>query len=70
MKRLTNTPFSKDNIIDYQYIQRPYSKPKLEKLGDIRSITLGGTPGAGESNNPAVAREPKITGDLPDDYFG
>jgi hypothetical protein len=26
-----------------------YQKPKLEVLGDVRSVTLGGSPGLGES---------------------
>jgi hypothetical protein len=29
--------------------RKPYLKPRLEELGDLRSITLGGSPGAGDS---------------------
>lgn len=29
----------------------PYSAPRLEALGDIRELTLGGTPGSGDSVN-------------------
>ncbi|MCI0417312.1 lasso RiPP family leader peptide-containing protein [bacterium] len=29
--------------------RRPYKTPKLIKYGDIRSLTLGGTPGSGDS---------------------
>ncbi len=28
---------------------RPYATPRLEALGDIRDITLGGSPGQGDS---------------------
>jgi hypothetical protein len=31
---------------------KPYLKPRLEELGDLRNLTLGPTPGAGESGNP------------------
>ena len=32
-----------------------YSPPKLEKLGDLRTITLGGSPGTGDlSGNPLI----------------
>jgi hypothetical protein len=30
-------------------VKKPYEKPTLEILGDLRSITLGGSPGYGES---------------------
>jgi hypothetical protein len=29
--------------------RKRYTKPHLENLGDLRSLTLGGSPGAGES---------------------
>ena len=32
--------------------RRPYLAPKLEVLGDIRDLTLGSTPGAGDSTPP------------------
>jgi len=28
---------------------KPYERPALRELGDVRGITLGGSPGAGES---------------------
>lgn len=31
--------------------RKPYSAPKLELYGDIRSLTLGGSPGVGDSGN-------------------
>jgi len=32
--------------------RKPYHKPELEVLGDVRSLTLGGSFGTGESGNP------------------
>lgn len=32
--------------------RRPYIAPKLEVLGDIRDLTLGSSPGAGDSTPP------------------
>jgi hypothetical protein len=29
--------------------RKPYRKPQLGSLGDLRSLTLGGSPGTGES---------------------
>lgn len=30
-------------------VRRPYVSPRLVELGDLRSLTLGGSPGAGDS---------------------
>lgn len=30
-------------------LHKPYSKPILEELGDLRSLTLGGSPGVNDS---------------------
>ena len=32
--------------------RKPYRTPRLEALGDLRSLTLGGSIGSGESGNP------------------
>jgi hypothetical protein len=32
----------------------PYHAPRLDVLGDIRDLTLGPTPGLGDSGNPAL----------------
>jgi hypothetical protein len=29
--------------------RKPYRKPHLDKLGDLRTLTLGGSPGTGDS---------------------
>jgi hypothetical protein len=29
--------------------RKPYLAPKLEEIGDLRSLTLGGTPGTGDT---------------------
>jgi hypothetical protein len=36
--------------------KKPYSTPKLQIYGDIRDLTLGPTPGNGESGNVLVYR--------------
>ncbi|MDD2921322.1 MAG: lasso RiPP family leader peptide-containing protein [Anaerolineales bacterium] len=32
-----------------EQIRKPYCKPLLEDLGDLRALTLGGSPGCGDS---------------------
>ena len=34
----------------------PYMAPRLENLGEIRELTLGGSPGAGDSGSPTAKR--------------
>ena len=41
--------------------RKPYSKPQLEMLGDLRNLTLGGSPGSGDSSNAGV-QNPTIIG--------
>jgi hypothetical protein len=36
--------------------RRLYRKPKLEELGDLRTLTLGGSPGAGDSGAPMLQK--------------
>ena len=38
--------------------KRSYSRPELERYGDIRGMTMGGSPGVGESAIPGF-RNPK-----------
>jgi len=38
--------------------RKPYNSPKLEELGDIREITLGGSPGVGDSGNFSTEKPP------------
>jgi len=40
--------FSEDNRDN---LRKPYHKPFLEELGDLRDITLGGSLGVGESGS-------------------
>lgn len=35
---------------------KAYIKPKLVCYGDVRDITLGGSPGGGDSGSPTVER--------------
>ncbi len=36
--------------------KKPYAPPRLTAYGDLRTLTLGPSPGIGESGNPAVFR--------------
>lgn len=44
--------------------RRPYVSPRLVDLGDLRSLTLGGSPGAGDSGIGAP-RKPLVIGEAP-----
>jgi hypothetical protein len=37
-------------------LRKPYRKPHLEELGDLRSMTLGGSPGINDSGSEEVRR--------------
>ncbi|MCB1628644.1 MAG: lasso RiPP family leader peptide-containing protein [Xanthomonadales bacterium] len=34
--------------------KQPYETPELRSLGDVRDLTLGGSPGTGDSGNPSL----------------
>lgn len=34
--------------VQKEQVRKPYQKPRLEELGDLRAITLGGSPGFGD----------------------
>ncbi|MEM9552692.1 MAG: lasso RiPP family leader peptide-containing protein [Acidobacteriota bacterium] len=36
--------------------RRPYQPPSLQVHGDVRGVTLGATPGVGDSANPTLFR--------------
>lgn len=36
--------------------RKPYVRPQLYPFGDLRSLTLGGSPGVGDSGNPRTQR--------------
>jgi hypothetical protein len=44
--------------------RRPYVSPRLVELGDLRSLTLGGSPGAGDSG-VGRPRKPLVIGQAP-----
>lgn len=44
--------------------RRPYVSPRLVELGDLRSLTLGGSPGAGDSGI-GQPRKPLIISEAP-----
>lgn len=43
-----------------------YRKPHLQELGDLRTLTLGGSPGAGDSGTSFTQR---VQGAPPMDFF-
>jgi hypothetical protein len=38
--------------------KRVYHKPQLQELGDLRTTTLSGSPGGGDSNAPGTQCDP------------
>jgi hypothetical protein len=42
--------------------RKQYRKPQLNELGDLRTLTLGGSPGGGDSGSIGMRRPP---GSLP-----
>ena len=36
----------------------PYTRPHIEVLGDVHDLTLGGTPGIGDSGDPLNRQPP------------
>lgn len=36
--------------------KKQYKKPELKPLGDIRDVTMGGSPGIGDSGNAGAER--------------
>jgi hypothetical protein len=46
---------TKRDFLENENIQKkPYSKPQLEELSDLRTLTLGGSPGSGDSGFPPI----------------
>lgn len=44
--------------IDESCRKRPYVKPRLVDYGDLRTLTLGGSPGMGDSGGTMMVRKP------------
>lgn len=38
--------------------RKRYQKPQLKELGDLRTLTLGGSPGVGDSTNGGIQKPP------------
>ena len=56
-----NTPETdnSDDLTDTKSrTKKPYRTPSLQKFGNIREVTLGGSPGLGDSGFPTVFRPP------------
>ncbi|MCL4825674.1 MAG: lasso RiPP family leader peptide-containing protein [Anaerolineales bacterium] len=48
----------KDRNVSGVVARRRYRKPLLERLGELRALTLGGSPGVGDSVDPLNRRPP------------
>jgi hypothetical protein len=61
----TNETMAESNSVANRVARRDYAPPQLVHLGDVRDLTLGGSPGAGDSGNsevqqPQSARSPSL----------
>jgi len=45
-----------DSTREDEYLRKPYQKPKLQELGDLRTLTLGYSGGVGDSGNPGIQK--------------
>ena len=45
--------------------RKPYRKPQLEELGDLRTLTLGGSPGTGDSGGGMFSEFPPGVHSMP-----
>jgi hypothetical protein len=52
------TSTTKELISDKGIRRKLYRKPKLDILGDIRTLTLGGSPGGGDSGGGLYTQLP------------
>jgi len=49
---MTQSQTPRDSATESTVIERkPYEPPALTALGDVRDLTLGGSPGTGDSGN-------------------
>jgi hypothetical protein len=44
------------HVVAGEVALKPYSTPRLVRYGDVRDVTLGPSPGLGESGAPGVLR--------------
>ena len=49
-------------IEDIPQSRKPYRKPRLQELGDLRTLTLGGSPGTGDSGGGGAEFPPGALG--------
>jgi hypothetical protein len=49
---------SSSHQISFVNQRKPYRKPHLEELGDLRTLTLGGSPGVTDSGSAGIRRPP------------
>ena len=55
---MANTAFPESRAPVDTGRRRPYEPPLLIRYGALTSLTLGGTPGVGDSGNPLTFRPP------------
>jgi hypothetical protein len=46
------------SLVKTEQTRKPYRKPQLEVLGDLRTLTLGGSPGLNDSGGSYLTRKP------------
>jgi hypothetical protein len=57
--KILPVPITKKTPIEKKdKLRKPYYKPQLEELGDLRTLTLGGSPGGGDSGGSMGTRKP------------
>lgn len=44
--------------VPHMHPRKPYHKPRLIEMGDLRTLTLGGSPGAGDSGSTGTRFPP------------
>lgn len=49
--------------------RKSYRKPQLEVLGDLRTLTLGGSPGVGDSAGNPTSEKTPYSGMPQPDFF-
>ncbi|NIU87997.1 MAG: hypothetical protein GWN56_12195 [Nitrosopumilaceae archaeon] len=55
-KNITNTKVSSKS--SHMVKKREYKKPTLKDYGKLKDITMGGSPGTGDSGNPTLFEPP------------
>jgi hypothetical protein len=59
-----NIPYQVDQSVTegMEKVRKPYRKPQVYELGDLRTLTLGGSPGIGDSGTGDPEFPPGVHG--------